>query len=560
MTRVVVCVLALDGGEAAERAVGSARRFGLDVAVGVVGEDGGACPSGVNVHRIEWRDDFADARNQLADQVTADWLLWINDDETLAEYAPGGIGRLDGPFAAVWLADRKDHTPRPAIRLQRRRAGVRWAGAVNETLVAEEGGPLVILDELQLKGFGHEDPERARRRLERNQRIVGLQRAAGADDFGLALEEARLTDAAEPAATALMAWLRAFKHPEAKPPWPGAPDPRVEIAERLCAYDFTKPAGRLLDENPGIICLRYALLAAEGRAHRQSRGAPLKTWQSTMRRRVNELADRLATGNFDHRYGFPRKIEGASADALRYTLQAELSAGLDQRDEGRSWSNPLRVGRYVIHPADARAPRMGRYRLQIDAGSVFGSGEHPSTRACLLALDRLARRRQFRRILDVGTGSGVLAIAAAKTWPARVTATDVNPFTVAEAGRNIRANELGPRVRAVSAYGFAACQLPRDMGFDLALVDLDKKLILRYAGALARRAVPGGVLVLSGLLDGEERHVAWAYRARGFVLRTVLRANPWSAVVMEAPGTRRWPNTKVRRAERALRRSRRARR
>ncbi len=108
MTRVVVCVLALDGGEAAERAVGSARRFGLDVAVGVVGEEGGACPSGVNVHRIEWRDDFADARNQLADQVTADWLLWIDPDEELAAYAPGGIDRIDEPFAAVWLADRKD--------------------------------------------------------------------------------------------------------------------------------------------------------------------------------------------------------------------------------------------------------------------------------------------------------------------------------------------------------------------------------------------------------------------------------------------------------------------
>ncbi|MCH7931864.1 MAG: insulinase family protein [Proteobacteria bacterium] len=151
--------------------------------------------------------------------MTADWLLWIDPDEELAAYAPGGIDRLDEPFAAVWLADRKDYTPRPATRLQRRRAGVRWAGAVNEALVAKEGGPLVILDELQLKGFGHEDPERARRRLERNQRIVGLQRAAGADDFGLALEEARYAEAAEPAATALMAWLRAFKHPQARPRW-----------------------------------------------------------------------------------------------------------------------------------------------------------------------------------------------------------------------------------------------------------------------------------------------------------------------------------------------------
>ncbi|MCH9018779.1 MAG: 50S ribosomal protein L11 methyltransferase [Proteobacteria bacterium] len=547
MTRVVVCVLALDGGEAAERAVGSARRFGLDVAVGVASEEGGACPGGVNVHRIEWRDDFADARNQLADQVTADWLLWINDDETLAEYAPGGIDRLDEPFAAVWLADRKDYTPRPAIRLQRRRAGVRWAGAVNEALVAEEGGPLVILDELQLKAFGHEDPDIARRRLARNQRIVGLQRAAGADDFGLALEEARLTDAAEPAATALMAWLRAFKHPEAKPPCPGAPDPRVEIAERLCAYDFTKPARRLLDENPGIVPLAYALLAAEVRAARRvrlSRGA--------------ELADRLASGRIDRRYSFPRRLEGANADALSQLLRAGFVAEYDLGERERSWANPLRVGRYVIGPAHTPAPRRGRFQLGIEVGTVFGTGAHSTTYCCLLALDRLARQRQFRRILDVGTGSGVLAIAAAKTWPARVTAIDVNPVAVEQARHNVRANDLGHRVRVLCAHGLEAARLPRTMGFDLAFANLNKSMNLRYADALARCAAPGGVVVVSGLLGREGRHVAYAYGTRGFRLRSVLRWRGWLALVMEAPRLGRQPAS--RRANRRLARSRRARR
>ncbi len=547
VSRLVVCVLALDGREAAERAVSSARRFGLDVAVGVVGEEGGECPDGVNVHRLEWRDDFADARNQLAAQVTADWLLWIDPDEALVAFQDPALDRLDEPFAGVWLEDRKDHTPRPAIRLQRRRPDVRWWGAVNETLVAKEGGPLVILDEVRLKSFGYEDSQLARRKLERNHRIASLRRAAGADDFGLALEGARCAEAAEHGSAAFVAWLRAFKHPGARPPWAGAPDPRVEIAEQLCAYDYTKPALRLLEDNPEIVSLHYALLAADRQAERRADRA-----------RPKELAGRLVNGQFDRRYSFPREFEGKHARRIRYVILARLIGDVDRPDAGRDRSEPLRVGRFVIVPAQAKTSCARRFLLRIDAGFVFGTGEHPGTRGALVAIDRLARRRRFRRVLDVGSGSGILAIAAAKAWPARVTAVDVNPVAAEQARRNIRANALGRRARAVVTYGLWDGRLPRGTVFDLAVANLDAKGLLLYATALSRRVAPGGMVVLTGLGTRDERRVASVYRALGLQLRAVLRWNPWSTMIMEAPRSRRRATTQ--RADRRLHRFGRARR
>ncbi|MCH7931527.1 MAG: 50S ribosomal protein L11 methyltransferase, partial [Proteobacteria bacterium] len=188
----------------------------------------------------------------------------------------------------------------------------------------------------------------------------------------------------------------------------------------------------------------------------------------------------------------------------------------------------------------------------------FGRGAHPATRGALVAIDRLARRRRFRRVLDVGSGSGVLAIAAAKAWPAQVTAVDVNPVAVDQARRNFRANALGRRARAVVTYGLRVARLPRGVDFDLAVANLDAKGLLLYAAALSRGVAPGGMVVLTGLGKRDERRVAGAYRALGLRLRDVLRWDTWSTLVMEAPRSPRRATTQ--RADRRLHRFGRARR
>ncbi len=158
----------------------------------------------------------------------------------------------------------------------------------------------------------------------------------------------------------------------------------------------------------------------------------------------------------------------------------------------------------------------------------------------LLELPNDLRSRQFRRILDVGVGSGILSIAAVKTRPAHVTAVEVNPFVAARARHNIRTNMVAPRVRVMCNYGGKACRLPRDTRYDLALVNINESWVVAYAPALARCVMPRGVVVLSGIGDHKQRYVAGAYRARGFVLRTVFKQAGFSTLVMEAwPGKRR---------------------
>ena len=111
---------------------------------------------------------------------------------------------------------------------------------------------------------------------------------------------------------------------------------------------------------------------------------------------------------------------------------------------------PVTAGRFVVHGSHARdALPAGAVPIEIDAGLAFGSGEHATTQACLVSIDRLARRRRFERVLDLGCGSGVLAIAAAKCWPARVLAVDNDPIAVRVASDNAELNGVGRSIRTL---------------------------------------------------------------------------------------------------------------
>src|SRR5262249_10465090 len=135
---------------------------------------------------------------------------------------------------------------------------------------------------------------------------------------------------------------------------------------------------------------------------------------------------------------------------------------------------PIAAGRFIVHGSHDR-PRfaMRRLALQIEAGEAFGSGHNATTALCLEALDALARRRRLRRVLDLGCGSGVLAIAVARAAPgACVLATDDDPVAVAVARENARLNRVGRRVRVLQANGFAHPALRRWPPFDLVLANI----------------------------------------------------------------------------------------
>jgi ribosomal protein L11 methyltransferase len=195
---------------------------------------------------------------------------------------------------------------------------------------------------------------------------------------------------------------------------------------------------------------------------------------------------------------------------------------------------PIAAGRFIVHGSHDRARFALRWlAVEIEAGEAFGSGHNATTALCLEALDALARRRRLRRVLDLGCGSGVLGIAAARVAPtACVLATDNDPVAVTIAAANARLNRVGRRVRALQAAGFAHPELRPPGSFDLVLANILPAPLVALALAIRRALRSGGVAVLSGLLDHQAREVAAAYGAAGFCLVRRLQRAGWTALTL----------------------------
>ena len=173
----------------------------------------------------------------------------------------------------------------------------------------------------------------------------------------------------------------------------------------------------------------------------------------------------------------------------------------------------------------------GRIVLMLDAGLAFGSGEHGSTRGCLRALERVAQRRP-RRILDLGTGSGILAMAAARLLRRRVLATDIDPWSVRVTRENARLNGLARLVRARLADGWRDGEMRRAGPYDLVFANILARPLCLMARDLAARLAPGGTAVLAGLLDGQAHMVLAAHRRRGMRLDFMMKEGHWSTIVL----------------------------
>ncbi|WP_237212806.1 50S ribosomal protein L11 methyltransferase [Falsiroseomonas oryziterrae] len=194
-------------------------------------------------------------------------------------------------------------------------------------------------------------------------------------------------------------------------------------------------------------------------------------------------------------------------------------------------------GDFLIRPTHV-APRRtyGRIVLVLDAGIAFGSGEHASTRGCLVALARIARDgRPRRRVLDLGTGSGILAMAAVKRLRCRVLATDIEPWSVRVAEQNARMNGLGDRVRARLADGWAERHVRRGRPYDLVFANILARPLCAMARELATALAPGGTAILAGLLGTQARMVLAAHRRQGLRLERALPVGPWTTLVLRKP-------------------------
>ncbi|OIR09960.1 ribosomal protein L11 methyltransferase [mine drainage metagenome] len=222
----------------------------------------------------------------------------------------------------------------------------------------------------------------------------------------------------------------------------------------------------------------------------------------------------------------------ASGTALP-ACTVEQVAGTDWVSANLQSFPPITAGRFFVHGShyDGALPP-GKIALTIDAGTAFGSGEHATTYGCLMALDRLLRRRRFRQPLDLGCGSGILGIAAARALRRTVLLSDIDPVSVRVAERNARRNAARFLVRTCLSDGYASRGVKARRPYDLILANILARPLTAMAADLARHLAPDGIAVLSGLLNRQERQVLSAHRRHGLSLLGKIRINGWTALVI----------------------------
>lgn len=217
----------------------------------------------------------------------------------------------------------------------------------------------------------------------------------------------------------------------------------------------------------------------------------------------------------------------------------ELVEVAEQRLPDRDWLRenqlgfpPLRIGRFFVYGSHfAGKVPAGAIGIALDAATAFGTGEHPSTQGCLLALELLTRRGRIAAPLDIGAGTAILSIAAAKLLRRRVRASDIDPGSVAVARRNVAGNGVAGLVRVGHTPGYRGRGLRRRR-HDLVLSNILARPLALLAADLARTLAPGGRAVLSGLLRRQEPIVLAPHRGLGIALERRIVIDGWSSLIV----------------------------
>jgi ribosomal protein L11 methyltransferase len=230
----------------------------------------------------------------------------------------------------------------------------------------------------------------------------------------------------------------------------------------------------------------------------------------------------------------PTKQDAASAQAIVGAAAPELHLK-QKRVKAADWVAmsleglpAVRAGRFVVAGAHALAREAGgRTKIWIEASEAFGTGHHGTTWGCLMGLEGVLRERRPAHVLDVGAGSGVLAIAAAKCG-AEALAIEIDPRAAAIAEINARQNKVGQRVRVIAGDG---ARYIAGKQFDLVFANILMRPLIRLAPKLTRAVEPGGTLILSGLLRSQAPLVREAYASRGMILDKQIPKEAWMTLV-----------------------------
>ncbi|HYF23278.1 MAG TPA: 50S ribosomal protein L11 methyltransferase [Caulobacteraceae bacterium] len=228
---------------------------------------------------------------------------------------------------------------------------------------------------------------------------------------------------------------------------------------------------------------------------------------------------------------FRRVLEGFAG----LTVLTETLADADWLAMALSGLPPVRAGRFFVYGLHDRGRTPpSAVNLRIEAGAAFGTGHHGTTVGCLLAYDRLLKRGRFPKVLDVGAGTGVLAIAAAKTGTRTAVGTDIDRVSVRISKENALVNRADARF--VWASGLNHTAVRRDAPYDLVFANILARPLVWLAQDIKQALKPGGTAILSGLLRTQERFVRAAYLNRGFRLESRIRKDAWCTLVLRRGG------------------------
>lgn len=197
---------------------------------------------------------------------------------------------------------------------------------------------------------------------------------------------------------------------------------------------------------------------------------------------------------------------------------------------------PLPIGRWVVYGAQhkhrvADAPHLRRRGLQIDATSAFGTGEHPTTRGCLLMLDKILRHETPANLLDMGCGSGILAMAFLNAaGSARATGIDMDALSIMIASANARRAGMASRLRLVTGKGYSHHVIRNNRPYDLIMANIFAGPLRQMAAQLRQHLKPGGLCILSGILNHQAAGVIAAHRTQGLRLIRHMKIKGWSVL------------------------------
>ena len=223
---------------------------------------------------------------------------------------------------------------------------------------------------------------------------------------------------------------------------------------------------------------------------------------------------------------------GETLGGFALTVTAEQLADADWLAMALSGLPPVRAGRFFVYGIHDRGQvPVNAVSLRIEAGAAFGTGHHGTTVGCLIAYNDLLKRKRFNRVLDVGAGTGVLAIAAAKTGTAKAVGTDIDAISVRISNENAILN--GAKARFVHANGLNHRLVRQDAPYDLVFANILARPLVGLSQSIRGALKPGGLVILSGLLRTQERFVKAAYLSKGFRVVRRIHRDAWCTLVMQ---------------------------